>query len=330
MKVLGLGNALTDVLAMLPSEECIAEIGLLKGGMQLIDEDKLLKIMSVFEDFDTVLATGGSAANAISGLTRMGLPGGFIGKTGPDSYGKFYHDDMEKNGDELHLLERNTASGCAMTMITPDGERTFGTYLGAASALIPGELHPGMFAGYDLLHIEGYLVQDPELIRRAVELAKNAGLKISLDMASYNIVNENLEFFHELVRDYVDIAFANEEEAFAYTGKEPEEAVKEIASECDIAVVKCGKLGSIVQKRDEIARIGSTPTKCIDSTGAGDLYAAGFLYGLSKNYSLKVSGSIGAVLSGNVIEVIGTKMDDNRWNQIKLKVKRIVENNETL
>lgn len=96
MKVLGLGNALTDVLAMLPSEECIAEIGLLKGGMQLIDEDKLLKIMSVFEDFDTVLATGGSAANAISGLTRMGLPGGFIGKTGPDSYGKFYHDDMEK------------------------------------------------------------------------------------------------------------------------------------------------------------------------------------------------------------------------------------------
>lgn len=149
-------------------------------------------------------------------------------------------------------------------------------------------------------------------------------------MASYNIVNENLEFFHELVRDYVDIAFANEEEAFAYTGKEPEEAVKEIASECDIAVVKCGKLGSIVQKRDEIARIGSTPTKCIDSTGAGDLYAAGFLYGLSKNYSLKVSGSIGAVLSGNVIEVIGTKMDDNRWNQIKLKVKRIVENNETL
>lgn len=200
MKVLGLGNALTDVLAMLPSEECIAEIGLLKGGMQLIDEDKLLKIMSVFEDFDTVLATGGSAANAISGLTRMGLPGGFIGKTGPDSYGKFYHDDMEKNGVELHLLEGNTASGCAMTMITPDGERTFGTYLGAASALIPGELHPGMFAGYDLLHIEGYLVQDPELIRRAVELAKNAGLKISLDMASYNIVNENLEFFHELVR----------------------------------------------------------------------------------------------------------------------------------
>ena len=120
-------------------------------------------------------------------------------------------------------------------------ERTFGTYLGAAATLTAEELSPQMFNGYDLLQIEGYLVQDPHLIRRAVQLAKEAGLRISLDMASYNVIRENHDFFQELIREYIDIAFANEEEAKAFTGKEPEEALRVIAKKCSIAIVKSGQ-----------------------------------------------------------------------------------------
>ncbi len=324
MRVIGLGNALTDVLAILNSDECIQEMGLLKGGMQLIDEDKLLKIMAMFEDFDTFMASGGSTANTLSGLTRMGIETGFIGKIGHDSYGKFYRKALENHGIQTHLIEGDIASGCAMTLITPDGERTFGTYLGAAATLTAEELSPQMFNGYDLLQIEGYLVQDPHLIRRAVQLAKEAGLKISLDMASYNVIRENHDFFQELIREYIDIAFANEEEAYAYTGHEAKEAAAILSRECDIAVVKCGSHGSIIQQGDYYTEVKATKAKCIDSTGAGDLYAAGFLYALSMNLPLETAGKIGSILSGNVIEVIGTGMDDKRWDEIKLKVGEIL------
>ena len=146
MRIVGLGNALTDVLARLHSDECFDEMGLLKGGMQLIDEEKLLRIMSVFEGLETTLASGGSAANAVSGVARMGIESGFIGKIGRDAYGRFFREDMERNGVQTLLIEGEQASGCAMTMITPDGERTFGTFLGAAYfLLIASPLSNGLF-----------------------------------------------------------------------------------------------------------------------------------------------------------------------------------------
>ena len=198
-----MGNALTDVLARLHSDECFDEMGLLKGGMQLIDEEKLLRIMSVFEGLETTLASGGSAANAVSGVARMGIESGFIGKIGRDAYGRFFREDMERNGVQTLLIEGEQASGCAMTMITPDGERTFGTFLGAAATLCAEELSAEMFEGYDILHIEGYLVQDTSLILRAVQLAKEAGLSVSFDMASYNVVKDNYAIIRDLVENYV-------------------------------------------------------------------------------------------------------------------------------
>lgn len=144
------------------------------------------------------------------------------------------------------LIEGEQASGCAMTMITPDGERTFGTFLGAAATLCAEELSVEMFEGYDILHIEGYLVQDTSLILRAVQLAKEAGLSVSFDMASYNVVKDNYAIIRDLVENYVDILFANEEEALAYTGEEPRKATEILSRYCRIAVVKCGAQGSFV------------------------------------------------------------------------------------
>lgn len=324
MRIVGLGNALTDVLARLNTDACFQEIGLLKGGMQLIDEEKLLKIMSIFEELETTLASGGSAANAVSGVTRMGIEGGFVGKVGRDAYARFFREDMERNGVKTTLIECDQASGCAMTMITPDGERTFGTFLGAASTLRADELLPEMFAGYDILHIEGYLVQDEALILRAVQLAKELGLQVSFDMASYNVVKENYAIIRNLVENYVDILFANEEEAMAYVGEEPRKAAEILSQSCKIAVVKCGAHGSFVGRAGEIVEVPATPELRVDSTGAGDLYASGFLYGLSQNCSLKVCGEIGSLLAGRVIKVIGTKMSDEIWAEIKLKVSSMV------
>lgn len=319
-----MGNALTDVLARLRSDLCFDELGLLKGGMQLIDEGRLLKIMSLFESLDTTLASGGSAANAVSGVTRMGVEGGFIGKVGRDAYGRFFREDMERNGVKTSLIECNQASGCAMTLITPDGERTFGTFLGAAATLGADELTHEMFAGYDVLHIEGYLVQDEALILRAVQLAKELGLQVSFDMASYNVVKENHHIIHILVENYVDILFANEEEAMAYANEEPRRAVETLARHCRIAIVKCGAQGSFIGCDGTIVEVPATPEVRVDSTGAGDLYASGFLYGLSQNCSLRLCGEIGSLLAGRVIKVIGTKMDDEIWAEIKLKVAAMI------
>ena len=325
MKVLGIGNALVDILTILESDSYFKEMGLIKGGMKLIGEDQLTKIIDLIEGMDSTLASGGSASNTIAGLARMGVDTGFIGKVGDDLYGEFYREDLIQNGVHPHLAEAEMASGCAMCMITPDGERTMGTYLGAAATLHADDLELAMFEGYGLLHAEGYLVQDHDFILRAFQLAKEAGLKISIDLASFNIVEGDLDFFRMLVGQYVDIVFANEEEALAYTGCRPAEAVRRIAEECDIAIVKRGSKGALIKRGDEdTVEVGVLNAQCVDTTGAGDLYAAGFLYGLTLNLPLLKCGLIGSVLAGNVVEVIGSKMTTERWDKIKEKVEAII------
>ena len=318
-KIIGLGNALVDVLATLDSDEILTKMDLPKGSMTLIDEDKLLKINEEFSRMKTHLATGGSAGNAIRGMAQLGAGTGFIGKINNDSYGNFFRESLLKHGTEADLLVSDTLpSGVASTFISPDGERTFGTYLGAASTLKAEELSLEMFKGYTYLFIEGYLVQEHTMILRAIELAKEAGLQVCLDMASYNIVAGDHEFFSLLVNKYVDIVFANEEEAKAFTGKEPEEALDIIAKMCSIAIVKVGARGSLIRKGTEEVRVEAVPVaKVVDTTGAGDFFAAGFLYGLTCGYSLEKCGKIGAILSGEVIQVIGTELPDSKWEKIK-------------
>lgn len=155
---------------------------------------------------------------------------------------------MRRHGIDAKLQKGELPSGIASTFISKDGERTFATYLGAAATLRAEDLSREMFAGYSYLYIEGYLLQDHDLILRAMQLAKEQDLQICLDMASYNIVEEERDFFDMLITKYVDIVFANESEARAYTGKEAEKALEEIASKCSIAVVKTGRSGSLIKK----------------------------------------------------------------------------------
>ena len=323
-KILGMGNALTDILLQIDNDDILSTLNLLKGGMQLVNTQQSEEIGHALRDYSKIMATGGSASNTINGITRLGLEAGFVGKIGKDDIGLFFTNDSKFNGVEPHLLVSETPSGRCIVLVSPDSERTLCTYLGAACELVASDLHPEMFHGYDFFHIEGYLVQNHDLIRTAVRLAKLANLKVSIDLASYNVVEENLEFLHEIVNEYVDIVFANEEEARAFTGLEPEEALIQIAEKCGIAVVKIGKDGSYIKSGNETVQVKPQLANCIDTTGAGDLYAAGFLFGLANNYSLEVCGKIGSVVSGNVVEVLGAKMTDEVWELIHADIKLVI------
>ena len=326
-KIIGLGNALVDVLATLKDDTLLDEMGLPKGSMQLIDDAKLQQINTRFSQMKTHQATGGSAGNAILGLACLGAGTGFIGKIGNDHFGDFFRNNLQKNDIEDKLLiSEQLPSGVASTFISPDGERTFGTYWGAAATMKAENLTLDMFKGYAYLYIEGYLVQDHELILRAMQLGKEAGLQICLDMASYNIVEGDLEFFDILITKYVDIVFANEEEAKAYTGKDAWGAINEIASKCSVVIVKLGAQGSCIKKGTECIKLEVPPVKkVVDTTGAGDYYAAGFLYGLTCGYSLEKCSIIGSILASNVIQVVGTTLSKKKWDEIKLNIEVLLQ-----
>lgn len=325
-KIVGMGNALVDVLVRLKDDTLLKEMNLPKGSMQLIDENKLNEIKQLFQNMETHKATGGSAGNTILGLSCLGVKTGFIGKIGNDNFGEFFSENLRRCDIENKLLVNpQLPSGIASTFISADGERTFGTYLGAASTLKDEDLSLDMFKGYSYLYIEGYLVQDHAMILHAIELAKEAGLQVCLDMASYNIVESDKDFFNTLINKYVDILFANEEEAKAFTGEEPEEALNILAKMSSIAVVKVGSKGSYVRKGTETVKVSAIPVeRVVDTTAAGDYYAAGFLYGLTNGYSLEKCAKIGSILSGNVIQIIGTHMRQERWNEIKLKINELL------
>ncbi len=320
-KILGLGNALVDVLITIENDDVLKKLNLPRGSMQLVDEHFLKKATDLTSGLKQTVAAGGSAANTINGIANLGLQCAFIGQIGHDKYGGLYMDDLEKNNIQAKLLISNTQTGRATVFISKDSERTFGTYLGAAVEMSAEDLKPEMFRGFNIIHLEGYLVQNHELIERAMIIAKQEGLTISLDLASYNVVESNNEFLHKVVKKYVDILFANEEEAKAFTGKLPEEALDEIAKDVDIAVVKIGSKGSLIKRGGLIEKIGVIKVKSIDTTGAGDLYAAGFLYGFAKGLPLAKCGKMGSILSGKVIEVIGPKMSESTWREINEMVE---------
>lgn len=326
-KILGMGNALTDILLRIESDHVLTELKLPKGSMQLIDLQKLDEIRGKMDVSKSVMATGGSASNTINGITKLGGKAGFFGKIGQDEIGSFFQNDLISNGVSSLLGYSNNPSGNCTVLVSPDGERTLCTFLGAAAELNADDIQESIFEGYNIFHIEGYLVQNHSLIRKAVQMAKKAGLLVSIDLASYNVVEANREFLLEMVKEYVDIVFANEEEAKSFTGMEPGDALIQIADHCLIAVVKIGKQGSYVKSGDEIHTITPFLVNSIDTTGAGDLYAAGFLYGLAKNLPLDVCGKIGSLVSSKVVEVLGAKMSQPVWDDIMLQIDSFVAPN---
>ena len=319
-KILGIGSALVDILTQIPNEQILNELNLPKGSMTYVDAQTSVEIGKKLAYLGNQMASGGSAANTMSGLAQLGIEAGFLSKIGKDEVGEFFAKQMTKTHVKPLMLKSDTPSGRVQALVTADGERTFATCLGAAAEMCADDIQPELLQGWDIFYVEGYLVANPTMLRKAIETAKAQGMTIAIDLASYNVVKESRDFLLELINNYVDIVFANEKEAFALTGMEPEAALDYIAERCDIAVVKVGAKGAFVKRGNEIVTIPPIEADVVDTTGAGDMWAAGFLAGLIKGENLQKCGMMGAIVAKNIIEVVGAKMDAARWEKIHTSI----------
>ena len=324
MKILGLGNALVDVLSKLESDETLVKIGIQKGAMDMISREQMYVIRKYQANTETTQAPGGANCNTMRAIALLGGQSGFIGKVGDDNLGEFYEEALLKAGVASYLIKTEGPSGACTVFISPDGERTMGTFLGPAPTISPDEITEDVLRGYDCIHIEGYLIVNEELVRETMKKAKRLGLKVALDLANYNIVNAYKGLLEEVIPQYVDILFANASQAEAFTGLPAQEAVKALEKQVHVALVTLGKDGSLIGSEGKFYHVDAEGGKPVDTTGAGDNFAAGFLYGQSVGASLVQSAQIGSMLSGYVIDVVGPQVPADKWEQIKLKVKTIL------
>ncbi|MFC1504412.1 adenosine kinase [Spirochaetota bacterium] len=322
-KILGFGSPLMDILSKASDEE-IKSYGLIKGGMTLVDLDTSNRIQEGL--FESAMSPGGSAGNTITACARLGLTACFFGKIADDEIGKKFMRSMKESGVMPHLIkstDKDKGTGRVISLITEDSERTFATHLGAAVDLSPEDIPDALFDEYKYVYIEGYLVNNRELITHLCRRAKEHDCTIAIDLASFNIVEENKAFFNEMIDAYIDIVFANEEEAEALTGYGPEDALRHLQERCSITVVKAGDKGSYTADKENEAKIEIEKVKAVDTTGAGDFYSAGFLYGVLKGEDIGVCGKIGSILSREVVQQFGTALDDSIWEKIKKEAEGI-------
>ena len=324
MNILGIGNALLDVLLRLDSDDTLTEMGLVKGAMDLIDESKMREIQKAQSGLLRAEAPGGSVCNTMRAMAHLGAEVGYIGKVGNDANGAFYENETKKAGVKPFFVRTEGISGCSTVLISPDGERTMATFLGPAATLTDEEIPDDLLRSYQCLYMEGYLITNEQLFLPILKRAKKWGMKVALDLSNFNIVTGFLDLLKEVIPAYVDILFSNESEAFAYTGLPAEEAVSRMSKEVEIAIVTVGKDGVWAQQDGLKLHAGALSDRVVDTTGAGDNFAAGFLYGYTEKADLNNTLQIGSLLSANVIDTVGAQIPEERWQDIKLKVAKLI------
>lgn len=324
MNTIGLGNALVDVLLKLESDDVLAEVGIAKGAMDMINRDQMVTIRKTQENLERSQAPGGSVCNTMRAMACLGSKTGFIGKIGDDTVGEYYEQELKKAGVTPYFLRTEGISGSCTVLISPDGERTMGTFLGPGPDITSEEIKDEILRNYNCIYIEGYLLVNEELVKGTMQKAKNAGLKVALDLSNFNIVNAFHGLLEDIIPNYVDILFSNESEAEAFTGLKAQDAVKALSEKVEISLVTLGKEGALVGSKGEVISVPAEGGKPVDTTGAGDHFAAGFLYGQSIGATLEQSARIGSLLAGYIIDVVGAQIPDDKWEQIKLKVNSIL------
>ncbi len=316
-RVTGLGSALIDILIH-ESDGFVAATGAAKGGMSLVEEKTIRQILLKSKSKPAIVP-GGSACNTIIGVCCLGGQGRFVGKCGQDEFGNLFEEDLKKNQVEPLLFKSDSSTGSVLSVITPDAQRTMYTYLGASSETSPEEITEECFADSAIVHLEGYLLFNQNLMLKALESAKNGGAAISLDLASFTVVEQSKGFLERIVSEYVDILIANEDEARAFTGHADEkDAVSALAQKADIAVLKVGERGSYIADKGNIIKIEAHGSgEVIDTTGAGDLWASGFLFGMINGLPVEKCGTIGSACGYEVCRVIGANIPEQGWDRIR-------------
>ncbi|MFH2091490.1 MAG: adenosine kinase [Pseudomonadota bacterium] len=316
-RITGIGSALVDILIN-ESDQFLTDLGKTKGGMTLVEDQDILQILS--KTLDTpVVVPGGAACNTIVGVGCLGGKARFIGKRGKDAYGEAFEQQVIHCNVEPLISIGNSPTGKVLSVVTPDAQRSMFTFLGASTELAPDSITPDMFKDTAIAMIEGYLLFNQALMMAALNAAKKAGALIALDLASFEVVNATKPVLEDIIKEYVDILIANEDEAKAYTGFDDEQkAIERLSENVSYAILKVGKKGSYVSHNGTITRIepvcGTPP---VDTTGAGDLWAAGFLFGLAHGFPIEKSGQIGSACGYEVCQVMGAQLPEAAWNRIK-------------
>ncbi len=315
--IVGIGSALVDFLVH-ADDTFVETAGAVKGGMTLVGGDVIDATVAMAAEKPEIVP-GGSACNTIVGVGNLGGEGCFVGKRGPDELGELFETGLQNNQVEPLLLKSETPTGRVLSIITPDAQRTFLTYLGAAAEMSPDEVRTGCFNDAAVVHVEGYLLYNRDLMLTVLKEARRAGACVSLDLASFTVVEDSLDILGDLVAEYVDILIANEDEARAFTGHADEsKALQALSLKADLAVLKIGARGSRIAFGGEVTRVkpmGAGPA--VDTTGAGDLWAAGFLFGIVNGLSLEKSGQLGSACGYEVCQVVGAGVPASGWERIR-------------
>ncbi len=305
-RVLGIGNALMDTIVPLADERLLSEWKLVKGGMQVVSLDILEDMHRLADTAGMTRSVGGSACNAIRGIAHLGLQTGFIGKVGRDETGERVLTELQHSKVQPLLRYSRARTGEVLAFVTQDSERTLVTFLGASGTLNASDLREEDFVGYDHLHLEGYTVPNHDLFLRALDLAERCHLTVSLDLSNDDIVDMNRELLGRVIPQYIDILFANELEIRAFTGRDIDIGLRELSQLCEVVVVKLGARGAVARRGTHEACSNGVPVCCVDSTGSGDMFAAGFLYSHLMEQSLEESLAHGNQMASEIIQVYGT------------------------
>ncbi|MDJ0622342.1 MAG: adenosine kinase [Desulfocapsaceae bacterium] len=316
--IAGVGSPVVDQVAQVPNS-FLETIHGEKGGMELVDEEELAILLASLPK-SPISSPGGSAGNTIFALARLGLSTRFIGVVGDDVPGKYYRDAfVMRGGDSSRMLTRKTMpTAQCLSLVTPDGERTMRTHLGAAASLAIEDISSKDFSGCNHVHLEGYLLFNQELMRHILKEAKGSGCTVSIDLASFEVVHAAGQLLPELLDEYVDMVFANEEEAEAFAGTDnPETCLAELSKYADLVAIKYGAEGAVIHRGEETCRVAAVPVReVVDTTGAGDMWAAGFLFGLGNGKPLEQCGNFGSMLGAAVVQQQGTDIPEVQWNLV--------------
>lgn len=317
-KIIGVGSPVVDTIALV-KDDFLENVAGEKGGMLLVEAPELDALLSDLPSENT-RAPGGSAGNTLFALARMGMPAAILGKLGNCPMAQFYLEQFERHGGHVSSFKHGTIpNGHCLSLVTPDGERTMRTHLGAAMTLTPQEISAADFEAYDFAHLEGYLLFNEALMRTVLEAAQSAGCTISLDLASFEVVEAAKALLPEILDQYIDIVFANEEEAAAFTGIENdyEMMAQALHQHCDVAAVKLGARGSLIAQQNTIHSIEPVRAQTvIDTTAAGDLWAAGFLYGWLEGHPAPECAHFGSLLGAAVVQQQGSVLPDAVWTEL--------------
>ena len=312
--VVGLGNAIMDALVRVPDDAVIERFGFARGQMTPVGDEQWQEVRAVLDEYGIELASGGSCANTIAAMGLLGAPVSFLGRIGGDDLGEAYRKSLQEAcGENALQVAEGLATGKCLSIISQDAERTMLTDLGASVTMPDLGAFDAMIRESKILHVTGYLLLGDPMASRCMEaiaIANQEEIVVSIDLADPFVVEACREPMLHILQEFANVVFLNADEARSLLGCGPEEAAQKLAEDVDHVIVKVGADGSIVCHGGKMHRVGVYPTNAIDTTGAGDSYAAGYLYGLAKGWDAAKSGDLGARLASLTVGQVGAVCRD--------------------